>query len=129
VVEVSADKAYLSRKNLALVESVGGTPYIPFKARSNPMLPWEDSPWARMYHRFAYEREEFMQRYHRRSNVESAFSMIKRKFGDSVMSKSRTGQTNEVLCKVLAHNVAVVVGAIHEFDIEPGWALSTAPAS
>ncbi len=63
-----------------------------------------------------------MQRYHRRSNVESTFSMIKRKFGDSIMSKSRTGQTNEVLCKVLAHNVVVVVSAIHEFGIEPRFA-------
>jgi transposase len=127
--DVSADKAYLSKRNLALVEQVGGTPYIPFKARNVPMLPWEDTAWARMYHRFAYEREDFLRRYHKRSNVESAFSMIKAKFGDSIMSKSRTGQMNEVLCKVLAHNVVVVVGAIHEFGIEPAWAPANAPAS
>jgi hypothetical protein len=30
--EVSADKAYLSRKNLNAVESVGGMPFIPFKS-------------------------------------------------------------------------------------------------
>ena len=30
------------------------------------------------------------------------------------MSKSGTGQTNEVLCKVPAHNVVVVARAIHE---------------
>lgn len=32
--EVSADKAYLSRKALALVEQVGAEPYIPFKTSS-----------------------------------------------------------------------------------------------
>ena len=36
VQEVSADKAYLSRKNLHAVEDVGGTAYIPFKSNSLP---------------------------------------------------------------------------------------------
>ncbi len=70
-----------------------------------------------MYHAFAYDRERFLQHYHKRSNVESTFSMIKTKFGDSVMSKSDTGQANEVLCKVLAHNVVVVARAIHELGL------------
>ena len=64
------------------------------------MLERLETPWARMYHAFAYDRERFMQHYHKRSNVESTFSMIKGKFGDSAMSKSDTGQANEVLCKV-----------------------------
>ena len=34
VVEVSADKAYSSRKNLHAINAVGATPYIPFKERS-----------------------------------------------------------------------------------------------
>jgi transposase len=37
------------------------------------------------------EADEFMQHYHKRSNVESAFSAIKRKFGDSVRSKCALG--------------------------------------
>ena len=44
--------------------------------------------------------------------------MIKAKFGDAVLSKSDTGQMNEVLAKVLAHNICVVIGAIHELGIE-----------
>ena len=34
--EVSADKAYLSRKNLNAVERVGGTAYVPFKSTQYP---------------------------------------------------------------------------------------------
>ena len=34
-----------------------------------------------------YDRLNFMEHYHMRSNVESAFSMVKGKFGDSVRSK------------------------------------------
>jgi transposase len=122
IAEVSADKAYLSRKNAALVEEVGGVPYVPFKANtvpSIPLLPEWSTAWSRMYHAFALNGEEFLRRYHKRSNVESAFSMIKTKFGDAVMSKSPVGQRNEVLCKVLAHNVVVVGQAAIEFGIDP----------
>jgi transposase len=117
--EVSADKAYLSRPNLALVEGLGGTAFIPFKSNTTPVQSWKGSAWARMYHYFMYNREEFMAPYHKRSNVETTFSMIKSKFGDSLMSKSETGQVNEVLCKVLAHNVVVVGQAVQELGIEP----------
>jgi transposase len=72
-----------------------------------------------MYYYFMYNRLTFMEHYHMRSNVESAFSMIKGKFGDSVRSKSDAGQVNEALCKVLAHNVCVLIQAIHTFNIEP----------
>ena len=73
--EVSADKAYLSRKNLSAVEAVGGMPFVPFK--SNTLEPTEAGAWARMYHLFAYQREAFMAHYHKRSSIETAFSMNK----------------------------------------------------
>ena len=115
--EVSADKAYLGRPNMELVESIGGTPFIPFK--TNSVEPNDDSMWAKMYHYFAFNREEFLAHYHKRSNVETAFAMIKRNFGAAVRSKSEVGQVNEVLAKVLAHDVCVLVQAIHELGIEP----------
>lgn len=115
--EVSADKAYLSHGNTELVERLGGTPFIPFKSRNVARI--EDSMWTKMYHYFMYRREEFLAHYHKRSNVETAFSMIKGKFGVAVKSKSEIGQVNEVLCKVLCHNICVLVQAIHELGIEP----------
>ena len=45
--------------------------------------------------------------------------MIKGKFGSALRSKSDTGQINEALCKVLAHNICVLVQATHELGIEP----------
>ncbi len=72
-----------------------------------------------MYYYFMYNRVTFMEHYHMRSNIESAFSMVNGKFGDSVRSKSDTGQINETLCKVLCHNICCSVQAIHEFRIEP----------
>ena len=60
-----------------------------------------------------------MEHYHKRSNIETAYSMIKGKFGSALRSKSDTGQINEALCKVLAHNICVLVQTIHTFNIEP----------
>jgi hypothetical protein len=115
--EVSADKAYLSRKNLNAVEMVGGMPFVPFK--SNTVEPTEAGAWSRTYHLFMYRREEYMEHYHKRSNIETAFSMIKGKFGSALRSKSDVGQINEALCKVLCHNICVLVQAMHELGIEP----------
>jgi transposase len=115
--EVSADKAYLSYANLAAVAKANAMPFIPFKV--NTAVPKGNSIWAEMYHYFMYNREEFLTHYHKRSNVETAFSMIKGKFGDAVRSKSDIGQLNEVLCKVLCHNLCVLIQAIHELGIEP----------
>ena len=56
--------------------------------------------------------------YHRRSNVESVFSMTKRKFGDSVRSKTDVAMVNEVLCKFLAHNLCVLNQEECELGIE-----------
>ncbi len=92
--DVLADKAYLSRKNLKAVEEIGGTPFVPFKSNTVEPTKEEEPIWARMYYYFMYNRVVFMEHYHMRSNVESAYSMIKGKFGDSVRSKSDTGQVN-----------------------------------
>ena len=126
--DVSGDKAYISKSNLNAIEKFGGSPFIPFKADQGaylidaPAPAPEASAWDRLFHMFAYHREDFLLRYHQRSNVEATFSVIKRKFGDSLRSKSEVGQYNEVLCKVIAHNLCCVISAVYELDLEvPGF--------
>jgi transposase len=62
---------------------------------------------------------DFAARYHKRSNVESTFAMIKGKFGDAVRSKTDVAMVNEALCKVLCHNLCCVIQSMHELGIEP----------
>jgi len=71
-----------------------------------------------IFYFYQYNQERFMQHYHRRSNVKSTFSMIKAKFGERLRSKTETAQINEVLCKVLCHNLCVVIQSIYELGIE-----------
>ena len=124
--EITADKAYLSHRNTAIAESVDAVPFIPFKSNTVPTA--EDTAWGRMYHYFMLNRQDFLDHYHRRSNAETVFSMIKGKFGDAVRSKRDTAMVNEALAKVLCHNVCVVIQATHELGISPTFCAQTAPA-
>ena len=114
--DVSADKAYLSRKNLQSVEAVGGTPYIPFKSNSRPGNNGE--LWKRLYHFFHLNRPAFLEHYHKRSNVETTFHMIKAKFGAVVRAKDPVAMVNEVLLKLLCHNIAVLIQAMYDLDLD-----------
>lgn len=114
--EVSGDKAYSSRKNLQLIEDVGAVPFIPFKKNVRGKRVGSGI-WKKMYHYFMYRHEEFLEHYHKRSNAETVFHMIKTKFRDNLRSKTKTAQINELLCKILCHNICVVIQEMNELGI------------
>jgi hypothetical protein len=115
---VAADKAYSSHRNVQFALYKATMPYIDFKSSSkiNAKSP---SGWRRMFHLYSYNQEEFMRHYHKRSNVESTFAMMKAKFGDKVRSKTSTAQKNEVLCKALCHNIVCLIQSMFELDVKP----------
>ncbi len=117
--EISADKGYSSSRNLHLVEAKGAIPYIAFRSNASATDKRNSALWKKMFHFYNYNREAFMRHYHKRSNVECTFSMIKRKFGDKLRSKTTVAQTNEALCKILCHNICCVIQSIYELGIEP----------
>lgn len=118
--EVSADMAYSSRSNFDLVEEVGGTAFIPFK--SNAISKAKGSAaWKKMYHYFQFNREEYMEHYHKRSNVESTNAAIKKKFGETLKSKNYTAQVNELLAKIIAYNLTVIIHEMYEHGVNPDF--------
>lgn len=118
---VAADKAYSSGRNLGLVLMKGGMPYIDFRSNATAADKRSSSVWKRMFHFHKYNQEWFTEHYHKRSNVESTFSMIKAKFGERVRSKTEEAQINEALLKVLCHNICVVIQSMYELGIEPDF--------
>ena len=120
--EVSCDKMYLSQDNLELINGNGATAFIPFKSNSKPS--GNGRIWKKMYYLFMLKNDEFMGHYHKRSNAESTVYMIKSKFGDFVRSKTWTAQVNEVLCKIICHNICVNIQEMHELGIEPDFQMN-----
>jgi transposase len=66
-----------------------------------------------------------MDRYHKRSNSETAYDTIKGRFGSVLRSKNDAGQINEVLCKILRHNICVLVQASHALGGRPDFLSSS----
>lgn len=93
-------------------------PYIPFKSNSRGLA--HGSPiWNRKYHEFMSRREDFDAIYHRRSNSESTNSAIKRVLGEALLSKNQLSRMSELLAKILAYNIAVVIKQSHLHGFEP----------
>jgi hypothetical protein len=125
--QVSADKAYSGKFNVAYVATLGAVPLIPFKENATG----GDGPmtiWRRMFHFYSFKRDTFLAHYHKRSNVETTFHMIKAKFGAALRSKTEVAQFNEALLKVLCHNICCLIQSTHELGIAPTFWGAAQPA-
>ncbi len=115
--EVSADKAYGSKLVYRIIKSIGAIPYIPFK--HNTKEPTENSPeiWNKMFLYFRDHREDWEDHYHKRSNVETVFSMVKLRLGEYLRCKTYTAQRNELLMKFICHNICCLIQEIYERNL------------
>jgi transposase len=93
--EISADKAYLSGINFLTTLRHGAVPYVPFKINSKEQTNYgvKSTVWTKMLKFYNEHRAEFLAHYHKRSNVETTFHMIKAKFGQRLRSKTLIAQT------------------------------------
>ncbi|MDZ4688630.1 MAG: transposase [Planctomycetaceae bacterium] len=114
--ELSADKGYTSEANFQALAKHEVAGFIPFRCHTTGGI---GGLFAKAFHYFSLCREEFLEHYHKRSNVESTFSMMKAKFGDAVRSKTDVAMKNEVLCKILCHNICCLISAMYELGITP----------
>ena len=118
--EVVADGGYSSRKNHDVIGRLGGTAYIPFKENATGKSRGSIL-WRKAFHYFQLHKDEFLEHYHKRSNVESTFAAIKMKFGETIKSRKRISQENEMLCKIIAYNITVLIHAMFELGITPNF--------
>jgi hypothetical protein len=120
VKEVYADKGYLSRNNFEAAAELGVDAFIPFKVNSTGQ-----SKGTSMYHKmflfFQYHREKFDQHYGQRAQVETCFGAIKQKFGETLESRNFTAQVNELVAKLVAYNISVLIRQMFERDLLPDF--------
>lgn len=120
VLEVLGDKAYCSRGNYKLIQKIGAIGYIPF--RSNYGNLSKGSPqFGKQFRLYLKHRGTFDLHYHLRSNVEASFSASKRKFGHFVLGRIESTQDNEVLCKLIVHNICILIYEVIKGDVEFNW--------
>ena len=111
---------YLDNDHFEFADSLNIDLLVPFKVNSRESSPKRrpGGPWERAFHYFHLHRPEFLERYHGRSISETGFWMIKARFGGFVKGRTLTAQFNEVLCKVLAHNICCLITAMYEFGLD-----------
>lgn len=116
--EFSADKAYSSKLIFRIVESIGALPYIPFKHSTKE--PTENSPeiWNKMFLIFRDNKEKFMKSYHKRSDVETTFSMVKMRLGEFLKCKDFDSQRSELMMKFICHNICCLIEEMYNNGIK-----------
>ena len=115
--EVMADKGYCSREVHGVIHNLGAIPYIPFK-KGVGGKPEGVPIWTRMHNMYYERNAHFRKHYGKRNNVEATFSVIKRILGSKCRSRLSESQNNEILCKILAHNIIVLVHEMFELRID-----------
>ena len=92
---VVADKGYDSRSNRYFVlRKMKAYPHIPYRKTSG--INYEKAGIPLKFDKRIY---------HQRSKVETVFSVIKRKYGSFVLSKSFETQKKELLTRLIAYNI------------------------
>ncbi|MFQ5532027.1 MAG: IS5 family transposase, partial [Candidatus Nanoarchaeia archaeon] len=108
---VVADKGYDSKSNRYFVlRNMKSYPHIPYRKMS-----------GRTYEKAGVPLKFDKKIYHQRSKVETVFSVIKRKYGSWILSKSFEAQKKELLIRLVAYNIdrkiiltALVIIGIHQ---------------
>ena len=125
VVIVSGDKGYTSRENYKIADEMGIQLYAPFKKNTRVPPSNEFSAWKRAYEYASEHPDEFSEVYHKRSNVETTFSSIKQKLGETINARNEIGQINELYCKAIAYNIGILIMMSSVLDIIPDFVLPT----
>lgn len=121
VKEISADAGYLSKDNVKAIATIGATPFIMGKKNTNVPKAGPISAWGGMLRLWKNHQMDFAERYHKRSNVESTFGMIKRKYGDFCRCKKPESQEVEILSRIVCHNAVVLAEALLSYDLKKGF--------
>jgi transposase len=113
---VRADKGYLSKDNVQLIEDLGLMNGTAPKSYSK-MLSCGRPAWRHMMFRYRKGPEAFLTEYNQQRRAEAFFSKFKRRFGP-VKSRIGTMRCNEVWMKIVTLNMLAVAGEQIEEELK-----------
>jgi len=91
----------------------GGTPFIcPKKTTTGKSK--KTRAFSEMIKRYKENKNQWLKKYHQRSNIEAVFSSLKRKLGGYVTPIKRSIQHTEIALKIIIYNLMVLVKKIVE---------------
>lgn len=106
---VTADRGYVSKHNIKVIRELGATPYITFKKNNRLSKKGADVEWDEALERFRRRQGDDFIPHLERNMAETAHRMVKRRFGKAVGAFDETGQINQVLLKVIGHNLCRMI--------------------
>jgi len=116
--EVSGDKAYGSKMVFRIIKSLEAIPYIPFQTRIKETKADAPEIWNEMFLLFRDKKDEWGDHYHKRSNVETVFWMVKKNLGEYLLSRNYVAQRNELMMKFICHNICCLIQEMFERGIK-----------
>ena len=99
---VTLDPAYLSKQNCHMIEEKGRMPFI--RPKKNSVAKGYGS-MAKMLRYCKENPDEFYDKYHQRSLVENAFSVIKERFGNVIRAKTELMRQLNLTLKCICYNL------------------------
>ncbi len=117
---VFADAGYICKATISMIIERGGAPFIAFKKnhKTGGLSNWA----TQLKLATGIWRGLWQNIYHRRSLVESAFSALKKRYGNALRAHSFAMRSRELALRLVAHNVRQVMYITYAHDHNlPVW--------
>lgn len=112
------DAAYLAWYNIEAVEKAGGKPYFDWPTGVTGKT---NATVRRLYNKFRADQDDYWSHYGKRSLAETGNMMMKTRFGHYLRSRTPHAQYAESMLRCICHNVACLVMAVKELNVEPRY--------
>jgi transposase len=112
------DTIYSTEPMLEAILAFGAEPVIPFKSIYTAARLPASPLMRRFYKQLLADPEAVRNRYRYRVLIEAEISALKRRFSENLRSREPIARVNEILFKVLCHNICCIVHAVKEHGLD-----------
>lgn len=115
--DIQLDAGFISRENCDLIANVGATPHI-FPRKGIILRRRGSAAWRNMLTELIKDPQNWLRKYHERSNSECYFSAHKRRFTKPLLKKEKESRCVEALGRVTVLNICMLILAYFEHGVK-----------